>query len=104
VREVAALYAAFAAGEPDPLPALPVQYADYAAWQRAWLQGERLQAQVDFWTAHLRGAPGAAGAADGSSAPVPPELARREPCGQRWHRRSSSRCRRSRAATARRCT
>ena len=38
-REVAALYAAHAANEPSPLPELPVQYADYAAWQRQWLQG-----------------------------------------------------------------
>ena len=38
VREVAALYPAFAAGRPSPLPELPVQYADFAVWQRSWLQ------------------------------------------------------------------
>jgi hypothetical protein len=43
VQELGALYPAFAAGRPSPLPALPVQYADYAAWQRQWLHGERLE-------------------------------------------------------------
>ncbi|MDL5368257.1 condensation domain-containing protein, partial [Xanthomonas sp. NCPPB 2654] len=57
VREVAALYTAFCQGAADPLPALPIQYADYAAWQRQWLQGEVLQAQLDFWRTHLLGAP-----------------------------------------------
>ncbi|HET8774396.1 MAG TPA: amino acid adenylation domain-containing protein, partial [Thermoanaerobaculia bacterium] len=57
VREVAALYAAFTRGEADPLPALPLQYADYAQWQRNWLQGEELARQLDFWKGHLSGAP-----------------------------------------------
>ncbi|WP_208723376.1 condensation domain-containing protein, partial [Corallococcus llansteffanensis] len=39
VREVAALYDAFSRGQPSPLPPLPLQYADYAVWQRQWLQG-----------------------------------------------------------------
>ncbi|HEX6095008.1 MAG TPA: non-ribosomal peptide synthase/polyketide synthase [Thermoanaerobaculia bacterium] len=56
-REVAALYAAFTRGEADPLPALEIQYADYAQWQRQWLQGEELARQFDFWKAHLSGAP-----------------------------------------------
>ncbi len=38
-----------AAGEPSPLPALPVQYADYAVWQREWLQGEVLEQQLAYW-------------------------------------------------------
>src|SRR4051812_13027596 len=42
IREVAALYEAFSAGRPSPLPALAIQYADYAIWQRSWLQGEVL--------------------------------------------------------------
>jgi amino acid adenylation domain-containing protein len=54
--ELAALYAAFAAGEPSPLPELPVQYADYAAWQRRWLRGERADAQLAFWRRTLEGA------------------------------------------------
>ncbi len=57
VQEVQALYTAFTGGGADPLPPLAIQYADYAAWQRGWLQGEVLQAQLDFWRAHLGGAP-----------------------------------------------
>ncbi len=57
VREVSALYAAFSRGEPSPLPELPVQYADFAVWQRAWLSGETLDAQVGFWKEKLAGAP-----------------------------------------------
>nr|WP_242487975.1 non-ribosomal peptide synthetase [Pseudomonas sp. TH31] len=57
VKEFAALYQAFSAGQPDPLPALPLQYADYAAWQRQHLEGERLSQQVEFWRSHLAGAP-----------------------------------------------
>jgi hypothetical protein len=57
VHEVGALYAALAAGRPDPLPPLALQYADYAVWQRGWLRGERLLAQTAFWTAQLAGVP-----------------------------------------------
>ena len=42
-RELSALYGAFAAGRPSPLPELPVQYADFAMWQREWLQGDVLK-------------------------------------------------------------
>ncbi|MET0397746.1 MAG: amino acid adenylation domain-containing protein [Longimicrobiaceae bacterium] len=56
-RELSALYGAFLRGEPDPLPPLPVQYADYAVWQRRWVEGEVLQAQADYWTRALSGAP-----------------------------------------------
>jgi amino acid adenylation domain-containing protein len=56
-QELIALYKAFSAGRPDPLPALPVQYADYVLWQRQWLQGEVLERQLAFWREHLRGAP-----------------------------------------------
>jgi amino acid adenylation domain-containing protein len=57
MREVSALYTAFTRGEPDPLPPLSIQYADYAVWQRQWLQGQVLQDQLDFWRGHLAGAP-----------------------------------------------
>ncbi len=57
VREIGALYAAFVQGEPSPLPELPVQYADFAAWQRSWLQGEVLEEQIAFWRGRLAGAP-----------------------------------------------
>ncbi|MFP2913416.1 condensation domain-containing protein, partial [Pyxidicoccus sp. 3LFB2] len=56
VRESAALYEAFGAGKPSPLPELPVQYADYSVWQRSWLQGEALEAQLGWWREHLAGA------------------------------------------------
>ncbi|HEX6037441.1 amino acid adenylation domain-containing protein, partial [Longimicrobium sp.] len=56
-RELDALYGAFRRGAPDPLPALEVQYADYAVWQRRWVAGEVLQAQADYWTRTLAGAP-----------------------------------------------
>ncbi|HLL45233.1 MAG TPA: condensation domain-containing protein, partial [Longimicrobiaceae bacterium] len=56
-REVSALYGAFSRGEEPRLPELPVQYADYAAWQRARLAGETLDAQLAFWREQLRGAP-----------------------------------------------
>ncbi|MFA6231850.1 MAG: amino acid adenylation domain-containing protein [Rhodanobacter sp.] len=57
VRELSALYAAYSRGLPVTLPALPVQYADYAIWQRGWLQGEVLQRQLQYWRAQLEGAP-----------------------------------------------
>ncbi len=59
VREVQALYAAFALDQADPLPPLPIQYADYALWQRQWLQGAVLEEQLAFWRQQLRGAPAA---------------------------------------------
>ena len=54
-RELEALYAAFSEGKPSPLPDLPVQYADYAAWQRERLQGEVLEGQVAYWKEQLGG-------------------------------------------------
>ncbi|HEY2738142.1 MAG TPA: condensation domain-containing protein, partial [Thermoanaerobaculia bacterium] len=57
MREVAALYAAFAQDQPSPLPELPVQYADFAAWQQSWLSGEVLAAELAYWREHLAGAP-----------------------------------------------
>ncbi|MBZ4410591.1 non-ribosomal peptide synthase/polyketide synthase, partial [Myxococcus sp. XM-1-1-1] len=59
VRELVQLYEAFRSGRPSPLPELPVQYADYALWQRQWLQGETLRKQLDWWSQQLAGAPGA---------------------------------------------
>ncbi|HSS24772.1 MAG TPA: amino acid adenylation domain-containing protein, partial [Mycobacterium sp.] len=54
VRELGTLYAAFQGGEPlPPLSELDVQYADYAAWQRAWLQGEVVEAQLRYWKRQL---------------------------------------------------
>ncbi len=56
-RELGALYTADLRGEPSPLPELAVQYADYAAWQREWLQGEVLEEQLSYWRRQLAGAP-----------------------------------------------
>ncbi|HYH79663.1 MAG TPA: amino acid adenylation domain-containing protein, partial [Longimicrobium sp.] len=56
-REVTALYDAWARGEDAYLPDLPVQYADYAVWQRRWLEGEVLERQVAYWRDRLRDAP-----------------------------------------------
>ncbi|HSF38843.1 MAG TPA: condensation domain-containing protein, partial [Thermoanaerobaculia bacterium] len=53
VRELAALYRAFLAGRPSPLPDLPIQYADFAAWQRQWLQGEVFDTQLSWWRHQL---------------------------------------------------
>ena len=55
VREVAALYAAYSAGNPSPLLELPVQYADFASWQRGWMAGEVLENQLDYWRRRLAG-------------------------------------------------
>jgi len=57
VREVAALYDAFSRGEASPLRELPIQYADFAMWQREWLQGEVLERQLGYWREQLEGAP-----------------------------------------------
>ncbi|HSG38020.1 MAG TPA: condensation domain-containing protein, partial [Thermoanaerobaculia bacterium] len=57
MREVGALYAAFAAGRPSPLPPLPVQYADFAAWQRERLHGEALEREIGYWRQRLEGVP-----------------------------------------------
>ncbi|AKQ66396.1 Malonyl CoA-acyl carrier protein transacylase [Myxococcus hansupus] len=55
-RELVAGYEALASGQPSPLPELPVQYADYAVWQRGWLQGAGMEAQLAYWKKQLAGA------------------------------------------------
>ena len=57
LRELAALYTAFVAGRPSPLPAPRLQFADYARWERRRMQGARLDAGVRYWRDRLRGAP-----------------------------------------------
>jgi hypothetical protein len=54
-RELFTLYSAFSQGLPSPLPPLAVQYADYAVWEREWLEGTEMQRQVDYWTGQLAG-------------------------------------------------
>ncbi|HSU13028.1 non-ribosomal peptide synthetase, partial [Longimicrobium sp.] len=56
-RELAALYEAYRDGRESPLPALAVQYADHAVWQRRHLRGETLERQVAWWRERLAGAP-----------------------------------------------
>ncbi len=57
LREVAVLYEAFAAGRPSPLPGLPLQYADFALWQRERLQSPALEEHLAFWRQRLAGTP-----------------------------------------------
>jgi acyl carrier protein len=55
IGEVTTLYQAFSSGQSSPLAELPVQYADYAVWQREWLQGEVLARELDYWKKQLGG-------------------------------------------------
>ncbi len=57
IREMAVLYEAFSSGKASPLPELPIQYADFANWQRHWLQGEVLETQLAYWKQQLLGSP-----------------------------------------------
>ena len=57
IYELGTLYGAYVRGSASPLEELPVQYADYAEWQRDWLQGEVLGKQVEYWTKQLEAAP-----------------------------------------------
>jgi amino acid adenylation domain-containing protein len=57
IQELAALYQSFVNGQSSPLAELPIQYADYAAWQRHWLQGEILDAHLTYWKEKLADCP-----------------------------------------------
>jgi len=57
VRELSEMYAARVQGRPSSLPELPVQYADFALWQRDWMAGDVLKEQLRWWKDHLEGAP-----------------------------------------------
>jgi hypothetical protein len=57
IQEIGELYKAFCAKKPLPLTELPIQYADFAVWQRQWLQGEMLKTQLTYWKQQLDGAP-----------------------------------------------
>jgi amino acid adenylation domain-containing protein len=56
-KEMAPLYEHFSSGKPSPLSELPIQYADFAVWQRQWLQGEVLEEQMAYWKRQLADAP-----------------------------------------------
>jgi amino acid adenylation domain-containing protein len=55
IRELAMLYRAFSTGKPSPLPALPIQYADFALWQQQWMQSEVLESHLSYWKQQLGG-------------------------------------------------
>ncbi|HEX7735073.1 MAG TPA: amino acid adenylation domain-containing protein [Ktedonobacteraceae bacterium] len=57
MHELTTLYRAYTRERVPALPELPLQYADYTLWQRAWLQGEILQSHLDYWQQQLAGAP-----------------------------------------------
>jgi alpha-ketoglutarate-dependent taurine dioxygenase len=57
IRELTALYKAFSACQPSPLPRMPIQYADFAYWQRKLLSAEVLEDQLAYWKKALAGAP-----------------------------------------------
>ncbi|HET6978726.1 MAG TPA: condensation domain-containing protein [Pyrinomonadaceae bacterium] len=57
VSEVQTLYTAYSEDRPSPLPELPIQYADYARWQRDWFKGAVFERQLAYWRERLRGAP-----------------------------------------------
>jgi amino acid adenylation domain-containing protein len=56
-RELSSLYRAFSQSQPSPLGPLPIQYADYAVWQREWFTGPELERQLSYWKQQLKGAP-----------------------------------------------
>ncbi|HEX6199628.1 MAG TPA: amino acid adenylation domain-containing protein, partial [Thermoanaerobaculia bacterium] len=55
LREIRDLYTAYLQGRPSPLPELPVQYADFAAWQRSWMEGPAYERQLAYWREKLGG-------------------------------------------------
>ena len=55
--ELTAFFNAFCSDKPAPVPELPIQYGDYAVWQRDWLRGERLERELAYWRNQLRGCP-----------------------------------------------
>jgi aspartate racemase len=55
VRDLTTIYDAFSVGEPSPLPELPIQFADFAHWQREWLQGEALETRLAYWRKQFGG-------------------------------------------------
>lgn len=57
LHEFKTLYEAFVKGQPSPLPALKIQYGDFASWQRNWLSGSRLNNQLNYWKNKLAGVP-----------------------------------------------
>jgi amino acid adenylation domain-containing protein len=57
IVEMSQIYSAFSQGQPSPLPEPSLQYVDYAAWHRQWLEGEELERRLAYWRKQLAGAP-----------------------------------------------
>ena len=57
IQELALIYQAFSQQKPSPLPSLPIQYADFAVWQRKWLQGKEKSEQLEYWSKKLENHP-----------------------------------------------
>jgi amino acid adenylation domain-containing protein len=57
IRELSTLYEAFSTGKSSPLSPLPIQYVDFAHWQRQWLAGERFEKQLSYWKTQLKDTP-----------------------------------------------
>ena len=55
LKELKALYEAYSADQPSPLPELAAQYGDFAAWQRGWMEGEVMDRLLAYWTRELDG-------------------------------------------------
>ena len=91
LRELAVLYPAFAAGRPSPLPELPIQYVDFAAWQRQLLQGETLERLRSYWREQLQRRAGP-GTAYGPSAAGHPHHPRIAPGPAGFRRKPAPRC------------
>jgi amino acid adenylation domain-containing protein len=70
LRELTALYRAFSSGNASPLRELPVQFADFALWQRAWMQGAVAEFELDYWKTRLAGCPALALPTDHPRPPV----------------------------------
>ena len=68
--ELGAIYDAFAAGEPNPLPAVELHFTDYAAWERQWMQGQLLDQELEYWRSVLQGAPASYKPPDGFSSRI----------------------------------
>ena len=92
IRELVALYTAFTNGQPSPLPPLPIQYADFALWQREWLAGERLEREARFWREQLNGASFQSGFADGQTAAGSEDHVRRPRITSNFRRRCRAPC------------
>ena len=72
-RELGVLYEAFSKGQASPLAPLPIQYPDFAVWQRQWLQGEALDRELEYWREQLERSSGT-GASHGPAQAAGSEL------------------------------